>query len=224
MNILIVEDDRGIAKHLERGLRQHGIECAVAVTGEEALLHLGQRRFDAMVLDRMLPQLGGMEVLRRKPSEIPVLMLSALGTLEDRIEGLDAGADDYLVKPFDLAEVVSRLNAIMRRAGTGDRGDILRVGDLEIILTTFRATRGGRPLHLNKKEFSLLGELMRNAGRPVTRKMLTEGVWGYSFEPTTNIIESNMSWLRAKLTVYGDADPIETWRGFGYVLRAGANA
>ncbi|OJU21973.1 MAG: DNA-binding response regulator [Sphingomonas sp. 66-10] len=224
MNILIVEDDFGIAAHLERGLRQHGIECAVAATGEEALSHLGHRRFDAMVLDRMLPRLDGMEVLRRKPCEIPVLMLSALGTLQDRIEGLDAGADDYLVKPFDLAEVVSRLNAILRRAGNGDRGDILRAGDLEIILTTFRATRGGRPLHLNKKEFSLLAELMRNAGRPVTRKMLIEAVWGYSFEPTTNIIESNMSRLRAKLTVYGDADPIETSRGFGYVLRAGADA
>jgi len=112
----------------------------------------------------------------------------------------------------------------MRRAGGGDRGDILRAGDLEITLTTFRASRRGQPLHLNKKEFSLLAELMRNAGRPVTRKMLIEAVWGYSFEPATNIIESNMSRLRAKLTACGDPDPIETSRGFGYVLRANANA
>lgn len=218
MKILIVEDDGGIAAYLERGLRQHGLECEIAASGEEALSQLGERRFDAMVLDRMLPRLDGMEVLRRKPREVPVLMLSALGTLEDRIEGLDAGADDYLVKPFSLVEVVSRLNAIVRRGG-GERGDVLRAGDLEIILATFRAWRGGKQLYLNKKEFALLAELMRNAGRPVTRRMLIEAVWGYSFEPSTNIIESNMSRLRAKLTVHGDPDPIETARGCGYVLR-----
>lgn len=219
MKILIVEDDRGIAAHLERGLSRHGLECEIAETGEEALSHLGQRRYDAMVLDRMLPRLDGMEVLRRRPCKLPVLMLSALGTLEDRIEGLDAGADDYLVKPFDVTEVVSRLNAIMRRGGNNDRGDILRAGDLEIVLTTFRASRRGKPLHLNKKEFALLAELMRNAGRPMTRRMLIEAVWGYSFEPTTNIIESNMSRLRSKLIADGGPDPIETARGFGYVLR-----
>jgi two-component system, OmpR family, response regulator len=218
MNILIVEDDAGIAHFLQRGLRHHGLECDIALSGRSALSMLASRNYDAMVLDRMMPNVDGMEVLRRKPGHVPVLMLSALGTLEDRVEGLDAGADDYLVKPFEVAEVIARLNAIGRRAKGTERGDMLRAGDLEIVLTTFRAWRRGKPLHLNKKEFALLAELMRNAGRPVTRMMLIEAVWGYSFEPSTNIIESNMSRLRAKLTVHGDPDPIETERGFGYIL------
>ncbi|NIJ65126.1 two-component system OmpR family response regulator [Sphingomonas leidyi] len=220
MNILIVEDDAGIAHFLQRGLRHHGLECDIALSGRAALTLLTSRNYDAMVLDRMMPVVDGMEVLRRKPGHVPVLMLSALGTLEDRIEGLDAGADDYLVKPFDIGEVIARLNAIGRRAKGTDRSDMLRAGDLEIVLTTFRAWRRGKPLHLNKKEFALLAELMRNAGRPVTRMMLIEAVWGYSFEPSTNIIESNMSRLRAKLTIHGDPDPIETARGFGYTLHA----
>jgi two-component system OmpR family response regulator len=217
--VLIVEDDYEIAAYLGRGLSSLGHRPEIVHTGEDALDRLETARFDAVVLDRMLPKLDGMEVLRRKSRGVPVLMLSALDTLDDRVEGLDAGADDYLVKPFDMVEVASRLNAIVRRASNVDRSDILRIGDLELALTTFRASRGGKPLHLNKKEFALLAELMRNAGRPVTRRMLIEAVWGYSFDPTTNIIESNMSRLRAKLTVYGDFDPIETARGLGYALR-----
>ena len=220
MMVLIVEDDAEIAAFLARGLGAHGHDTAIANSGEEALEELGKRRFDAMVLDRMLPRLDGMEVLRRMAREVPVLMLSALGTIDDRIEGLDGGADDYLVKPFDVGEVVARLNAIVRRAHGTERADVLRVGDLEIVLTTFRASLGGKALHLNKKEFALLAELMRNADRAVTRRMLIETVWGYSFDPSTNIIESNMSRLRAKLTAHGDPDPIETARGLGYILHS----
>lgn len=220
MMVLIVEDDAEIAAFLARGLGAHGHDTAIAGSGEDALDQLNKRRFDAMVLDRLLPRLDGMEVLRRKARDLPVLMLSALGTIDDRIEGLDNGADDYLIKPFDVGEVVARLNAIVRRAHSTERADVLRVGDIEIVLTTFRAIRLGKPLHLNKKEFALLAELMRNADRAVTRKMLIEGVWGYSFEPSTNIIESNMSRLRSKLTAHGDPDPIETARGLGYILHS----
>ena len=219
MQVLIVEDDPDIAQLLARGLLKYGLDSHIAASGEEALSRLQDRRFYVMVLDRMLPRLDGMDVLRRKPRELPVVMLSALGTLEDRIEGLDAGADDYLVKPFEIAEVVARLNAVSRRTRAPDRGDVLSAGDLEITLATFRASRRGRRLHLNKKEFALLAELVRNAGRTVTRKMLIEAVWGYSFEPSTNIVESNMSRLRSKLTAHGDPDPIETARGSGYVFR-----
>lgn len=219
MMLLIVEDDAKIAGFLARGLQDLGHEVEVVPTGEEALDTLSHRRFDAVVLDRMLPALDGIEVLRRKSRDVPVLMLSALDTLDDRIEGLNAGADDYLVKPFEVSEVAARLNAIVRRAATPDRTDILRVGDIEIVLTTLRATRRGKPLNLNKKEFALLAELVRNVDRTVTRRMLIESVWGYSFDPSTNIIESNMSRLRTKLTSFGDPDPIETARGLGYILR-----
>lgn len=222
--ILIVEDDSKIADFLARGLEELGHQAEIVPTGERALEELAGRRFDAVVLDRMLPELDGIGVLRRKSRDVPVLMLSALDTLDDRIEGLNAGADDYLVKPFEVAEVAARLNAIVRRAGAPERSDIVKAGDIEIVLTTFRVTRRGKPLHLNKKEFALLAELARNVDRSVTRRMLIESVWGYSFDPSTNIIESNMSRLRAKLTVHGDPDPIDTVRGLGYILRSSGTA
>ncbi|EJU14028.1 response regulator transcription factor [Novosphingobium resinovorum] len=219
MHLLIVEDDDQIATFLARGLAAIGHLVDTAGSGEAAIEAIAAHHYDAMVLDRMLPGLDGIEVLLRKPRDLPVLMLSALNTLDDRIEGLNAGADDYLVKPFEVAEVAARLNAIARRFPASERPDVLGAGDIEIVLTTLRATRDGKPLHLNKKEFALLAELVRNADRMVTRRMLIERVWGYSFDPSTNIIESNMSRLRGKLTIHGGTDPIETVRGTGYILR-----
>lgn len=218
MQVLIVEDDADIATYLANGLTRLGHVCEMVDSGEGALAALAEARFDAIVLDRLLPGIDGVEVLRRKPSDLPVLVLSALGTTEDRVEGLDAGADDYLVKPFEITEVAARLNAIVRRSSP-DRATVLRVGAIEISLASGRASRGGHPIYLNKKEFGLLAEFLRNADRVMTRRMLIEAVWGYSFEPSTNLVESNLSRLRTKLVAAQGADPIETLRGVGYVLR-----
>jgi two-component system, OmpR family, response regulator len=218
VQVLIVEDDTDIATYLASGLAKLGHGCDIAGSGERALEALAETRFDAIVLDRLLPGMDGVEVLRRKPWDVPVLVLSALGTTLDRVEGLDAGADDYLVKPFDIVEVAARLNAIVRRSDP-ERANVLRVGAIEISLASGRASRGGRPIHLNKKEFGLLAEFLRNADRVMTRRMLIEAVWGYSFDPSTNLVESNLSRLRTKLVAAQGSDPIETLRGVGYVLR-----
>lgn len=223
MDLLVVEDDAAIAQHIASGLADLGHGAVAVANGEVALADLEQRRFDAVILDRMLPGMDGIEVLRRirrDHSETPVLILSALGETEDRIKGIDSGADDYLIKPFSMMELSARLNAIVRRTHRAARPDLFAVGTIEVEVSHHKAMRGGRALNLNKKEFGLLIELLRNHDKAVTRRMLIERVWGYSFEPGTNIVESNMSRLRAKLTQSGDADPIETVRGFGYVLHS----
>ena len=220
MHVLIVEDDREIARFLADGLVSLGHSTNVVETGEGALARLDQTHFDAMVLDRLLPGTDGLEVIRRKSCDVPVLMVSALGTLDHRVAGLNAGADDYLTKPFEIVEVEARLNAIVRRHTPADRTDLLRVGDIEISLTAIKAMRQGRYVPLNKKEFGLLAELARYPDRVVTRRMLIEAVWGYSFDPPTNIVESNMSRLRTKLAFADGDDPIKTVRGVGYVLRS----
>lgn len=229
MNVLVVEDDPAIAKYLSDGLRSFGHETLSVISGEAGLQHLAHNQADVIVLDRMLPSICGLSMLktlRSRGDATPVLMLSALGTLDQRIEGLDAGADDYLVKPFEIGEVAARLNAIVRRASaavnSGAAFETLRVGSVTIDPAQRRATRAGRMLHLNNKEFGLLVALVRNADKLVTRKMLIEIVWGYSFDPNTNIVESNLSRLRAKLLRDGaDTDPVETVRGAGYILRTG---
>ncbi|NIJ08512.1 two-component system OmpR family response regulator [Sphingomonas vulcanisoli] len=217
----MVEDDPVIADHIVSGLGSFGHSATLARTGSEAIDALGVHSPDAVVLDRMLPDGDGISVIdhmRSRNEIVPVLMLSALGSVKHRIEGLDSGADDYLAKPFDVDELVARLNAIVRRGAPRSDGVSQEVGMLRLDPSSHRALYRDAAVTLNRKQYSLLAHLMRNADRLVTRSMLIEYVWSYSFSPTTNIIESNMSRLRTALQEMG-CDPIETQRGAGYILR-----
>lgn len=222
MKLLVVEDDMEIADQLAVGMRRLGHSTTTARTGAEALQASKSDDFDAVILDRMLPDITGDEVLRQmlvRPSRPAVLMLSALGSVSERIQGFQAGADDYLAKPFDMEELAARLQAISRRSVGRESEGTIAVGALHLDPAGLRACFKGEAVLLNRKQYSLLVQLMRNADRLVTRKMLLEGVWGYGFETTTNIVESNLSRLRTKLLELG-CDAIETQRGSGYVLRS----
>ncbi|HEX6985453.1 MAG TPA: response regulator transcription factor, partial [Planctomycetaceae bacterium] len=189
MTILIVEDDPVLGKALQRGLSESGHDCTWARSGGNALELAVSQKFDAIVLDRMLPEADGLEVLRsirRRGIRTPVLVLTALGGLDDRVGGLNAGADDYLVKPFDFPELVARLNAICRRS-IHLKSTVLTAGPLTLDLSTRRVTRDGRELDLTPTEFALLEFLMRNAGQVVTRKMLCEHLWESDWEGVTNV-------------------------------------
>lgn len=223
MRILLAEDDVETAAYVERGLNEHG-HAVTRVSGGEDALHLGvTETFDVIVLDRMLPEIEGLDVLRRLRAasvRTPVMVLTAKGGIVDRVDGLDAGADDYLVKPFAMAELVARLNALMRRPPISDVVTRLEVGDIVLDVLRRDVTRGGKVIHLQPREFALLDLLMRHAGRVVTRTMFLEQVWGFHFDPQTNIVESHMSRMRSKLREGGADDPIETIRGAGYRIRA----
>lgn len=222
MRILIAEDDDTTAGFVEHGLAELGHAVARATTGEDAL-HLGTvERFDIAILDRMLPLLDGIEVLRRWRAagvSMPVLMLTALGGINDRVEGLDAGADDYLVKPFAFAELAARIAALSRRPRQRDEQTNFIVGDVTLDLLRREVRRGNRVVHLQPREFAILEQLMRNAGRVVTRTMFLESIWGFHFDPHTNIVESHLSRMRSKLNEGFNSDPIETMRGIGYRMR-----
>lgn len=223
MNLLLVEDDEGYATTLAEELRALDHEVTVAATGAAALQAADREPFDAAIIDRMLPQMDGTAVLRRLREggkRLPVVMLSALGRSAEKVEGLDAGADDYVVKPTPAAELDARLKALVRgRQWTTGDGDTVRAGDIVVSPTRFRAWRNERPLDLVRLELQLLAELARNAGTVLTRAMLIERVWGYDFEPTTNIVDVQIRALRRKLTADGESDPIVTLRGIGYMLR-----
>jgi two-component system OmpR family response regulator len=222
VHLLVVEDDPVIADHIVSGLGQFGHSSTLARTGMEALRTFADRPHDAVILDRMLPDIDGVSVLkgmRGGHGTVPVLMLSALGSVKHRIEGLQIGADDYLAKPFDIDELAARLHAIVRRGAARPDGVGLEVGMLRLDPSSHRAVYRDGAIVLNRKQYSLLAHLMRNADRLVTRSMLLECVWSYSFSPSTNIIESNMSRLRTALQEIA-CDPIETQRGAGYVLRS----
>jgi len=221
IRVLVVEDDPTIAGQICHGLATRGYRTDLAMTGQAAFEACAAAAFDAIVLDRMLPDTHGVALLGRLRAHGPapaVLMLSALGSVEDRVEGLVAGADDYLAKPFDMGELSARLDAICRRGAPKAGGDIT-VGRLRLEAASHRVTFGAEAIELNRKQFSLLAYLMRHADRVVTRAMLIENVWSYSFDPATNIVESNLSRLRTRLQTLG-CDPVETRRGEGYVLRA----
>ncbi|MDB5681838.1 MAG: DNA-binding response regulator [Sphingomonas bacterium] len=219
MRILLAEDDRETATYIERGLSELG-HLVTHVDGGEDALHLGvTETFDIIVLDRMLPGIEGLDVLRRLRAggvRTPVMVLTAKGGIVDRVDGLDAGADDYLIKPFAMAELVARLNALMRRPPISDVVTRIEVGDIVLDVLRREVTRGGKPVHLQPREFALLELLMRHAGRVVTRTMFLEQVWGFHFDPQTNIVESHMSRMRSKLREGFADDPIETIRGAGY--------
>jgi two-component system OmpR family response regulator len=221
VHVLIVEDDPLIADHIVSGLKLGGHTTRLAITGAEAARAVADDAYDALVLDRMLPDISGLSVIdhvRARGDAMPILMLSALGSVKNRIEGLQAGADDYLAKPFSMDELNARLQAIVRR-GTPPVGKaVLQIGALKLDVASHCASYGASAVALNRKQYSLLAHLMHNADRVVTRTMLLEAVWSYSFSTTTNIVESNMSRLRTALQEIG-CDPIETQRGAGYVLR-----
>ncbi len=223
MQILIAEDDDATALLVERGVAELGYIVTRARGGDDALRFGLEERFDVAILDRMLPGIDGVAVLRQWRAAgvtTPVLMLTALGGIADRVTGLEAGADDYLVKPFAMAELAARIGALMRRPPIADQPPTrFTVGDIVLDLLRRDVRRGGREVRLQPREFALLEHLMRNAGRIVTRTMFLESVWGFHFDPQTNIVESHLSRMRAKLNDGFDQDPIETLRGIGYRLR-----
>ena len=220
MRILVAEDDGETAEFIRSGLEQLGHNPVVASTGVDALHLLSTAQFDVAVIDRMLPGMDGLSVVRRARAaeiELPVLLLTALGRIEDRVTGLEAGADDYLVKPFAFSEFAARVNALARRPPL-QQPEVTRfdVRGIQMDLLKRQVTREGASVHLQPREFRLLEELMREGGKVVTRTMLLERVWNYHFDPQTNIVETHISRLRSKLNEGGKTDPIETVRGVGY--------
>jgi len=225
LHLLIVEDDEPLAAQLEQQLRLSGHETSLAVDGRQAMEMVSSARFDLIILDRVLPRMDGIAVLKSlRDNQIltPVIMMTALGQARQKVEGLEGGADDYVVKPVDPAELNARIHALLRaRSWTGQGSDeTLRAGDITLSPTRHSAWRNGRTLNLQKIEFRLLTELVRHADTAVTRAMLLERVWNYDFEPATNLVEAYIRRLRIKLTEFGDEDPIRTIRGVGYMLTA----
>lgn len=224
MRILIVEDDADTNQFIARGLAELGHQVVTSGDGRDGLFHATDGGFDAMVVDRMLPGLDGLalvKALRAAGNITPVLMLTAVSGIADRVEGLEGGADDYLVKPFAFSELAARLHALGRRPSAASEPARLAVGDIVIDLHRRTVTRAGRKIALQPREFTLLAELMRNPGRIMTRTMLLERVWDFDFDPKTNIVETHLSRLRSKLNAGFDNDPIETVRGAGYLIRDG---
>ncbi|MES1983396.1 MAG: response regulator transcription factor [Pseudomonadota bacterium] len=218
---MVVEDDPEIASFIGNGLRRAGHVVCLLGSGEEALSEAKSGSFDAVILDRMLPGISGIELLRRwrqDGNSIPVLMLTALDSTEDRVEGLDAGADDHVGKPFAMSELLARLQAITRRISAPDAFARLTEGDLTLDLLKREVRNDGRLVPLQPRELRLLEELMRNSGEPVTRQMLLERVWGFHFDPQTSIVETHISRLRGKLSDSHVDVTIETVRNVGYRL------
>src|SRR6266404_4143388 len=220
MRILVVEDDKKIASFVVQGLKQNGFAVDHAPDGEEALLMARSVSYDAAVVDIMLPKLDGLslvQTLRREKMHLPVLILSAKATVDDRVKGLQAGGDDYLVKPFAFSELLARVQALIRRATQTPEPTRLTVGDLTLDLLTRQVKRGPDKIELQPREFALLEYLMRHANRPVTKTMILEHIFDYSFDPQTNVVDVLVHRLRSKLDK--DRAMIHTIRGVGYVLR-----
>lgn len=223
MKILIAEDDVDTAAYLSRGLTQAGHVVTVVTTGTDALFRATEEPFDALILDRMLPSLDGLSVLkmlRAGDVRTPTIMLTAMSKIAERVEALENGADDYLIKPFAFSELQARLNVIVRRPAAADVEPFLRVLDVELDLRKRVVRRGGRRIDLQPREIVMLEALMRNAHRVMTKTMLLERVWDFDFDPRTNIVETHISRLRAKLNAGFDQDAIITVRGAGYMIRS----
>jgi len=222
MRILLVEDDPETRTFVARGLTESGHLVEEAGEGKEGLFLALEGKYDLMIVDRMLPGLDGLSIVEAARSagrRAPILVLSALGEVDDRVEGLRRGGDDYLVKPFAFSELLARLEALARRGDTEKPETRLRVGDLEMDLLTRTVERAGQAIALQPREFKLLEYLMRNARHVVTRTMLLEKVWGYHFDPQTNVIDVHVSRLRGKIDKGFDRPLLHTVRGAGYVLR-----
>ena len=224
MRILIIEDDGDAADYLVRALREVGHVAETAGDGEEGLALAQSGNYDALVVDRMLPKRDGLSVigeLRAKKIEIPVLILSALGQVDDRVKGLRAGGDDYLTKPYAFSELLARVEVLARRGAGRVEETVYRVDDLELDRLSHRVVRGASEIVLQPREFRLLEYLMKHAGQVVTRTMLLENVWDYHFDPQTNVIDVHISRLRSKIDK-GFAKPLlQTVRGAGYMVRGG---
>ncbi len=221
MKILLAEDDGKMAEYLTAGLTESGHSVDHVTDGRDALSYLLYNDCDLAILDRMMPGMDGLSVLkalRAAKKELPVLFLTAMGQVDDRVEGLAAGGDDYLVKPFHFSELLARIGVITRRGQKGAAPTTLKVHDLALDLMARTATRQGALIELHAKEFSMLEILMRNAGRVVTRTMLLEQVWNFNFEPNTTVVETHMSRLRAKIDKPFDVALIHTIRNTGYSM------
>jgi two-component system OmpR family response regulator len=222
MRLLLIEDDLQAAEYLARNLRENGYVVDHSPDGRDGLARSTSNKYDVIVADRQLPHLDGLSIissLRSSGDRTPVLILSALGTVDDRVHGLKAGGDDYLTKPFAFAELLARIEALSRRSSASSETTRLKVADLEVELLARRVTRAGRTIELTTKEFQLLEYMMRHAGQVVTRTMLLEGVWNLHFDPQTNITDVHMSRLRNAIDKGFSRPLIHTVRGTGYVLK-----
>jgi two-component system, OmpR family, response regulator len=222
MRVLIVEDDRTAAEFLAKALFEAGYQTEIAGDGETGLDLATNAAFGVLIIDRMLPKLDGLslvEKLRSRGDRTPVLILSALGAVDDRVRGLRAGGDDYLTKPYSLTELIARVEALTRRGPSEGAVTTYTVGDLILDRLSHKVTRGGEPILLQPREYRLLEYLMRHAGQVVTRTMLLENVWDYHFDPQTNVIDVHISRLRSKIDKGQDRPLLETVRGAGYMIR-----
>ncbi|MDR3494097.1 MAG: response regulator transcription factor [Ancalomicrobiaceae bacterium] len=222
MRILIIEDDREAAAYLVKALREAGHVADHAADGDSGWNFAEDGGYDVMVVDRMLPRRDGLSIiegLRTKGDQTPVLILSALGQVDDRVTGLRAGGDDYLPKPYAFSELLARIEALARRRRPGEAETVYRVGELTLDRLSHEVKRGAEEIQLQPREFRLLEYLMKHAGQVVTRTMLLENVWDYHFDPQTNVIDVHMSRLRAKIDKGHDRSLLSTVRGAGYMIR-----
>ncbi len=225
MKILLIEDDRDTASYIRRGLEEEGHTIDHVAEGRDGAAQALGESYDVIILDRMLPGLDGLSIvksLREAGKRVPVLFLTALGGVDDRVDGLDAGGDDYLVKPFAFSELLARVNALARRPNLKGEVTRLKVGELEMDLVSRKVTRSGQEIDLQPREFRLLEVLMRNKGRVITRTMLLERVWSFHFDPKTSVVETHISRLRSKIDKPFDKELIQTVRGSGYSLNDSA--
>ena len=225
MRVLVIEDDREAAGFLQKALKESGHSAELAADGEAGLELASEGRFDVLIVDRMMPRRDGLsvvETLRKSGDRTPVLILSALGEVDDRVKGLRAGGDDYLTKPYSYSELLARIEALSRRAAPGEAVTSYTVGDLVLDRLSHRVSRGSENIVLQPREFRLLEFLMKNAGQVVTRTMLLEHVWDYHFDPQTNVIDVHISRLRAKIDKSFAAPLLHTVRGAGYMISDGA--
>lgn len=223
MKLLLIEDDAETAEYVRRGLLEHGHSVDHAKDGHEGLMlgSDGGEQYDALIIDRMLPKLDGvalLKALRESGVQAPAIFLTAMGSIEDRVKGLESGGDDYLVKPFAFAELYARIQAIARRPQLNRTETVLRAGDLAMDLVARKVTRGHEVIDLQPTEFRLLEFLLRHAGQVVTRTMLLEGVWQFHFDPKTNIVETQVSRLRSKIDKGFERELLKTVRGSGYMI------
>ncbi|MBX3178673.1 MAG: response regulator transcription factor [Candidatus Hydrogenedentes bacterium] len=221
MHVLVVEDDEKIASFIARGLRQEGCAVDTADNGIDGFHRAMEEHYDAAIVDVMLPRLGGLDLirdLRKEDNLVPVLILSARSSVDDRISGLRAGGDDYLVKPFSFAELIARVQALVRRARSVADPVTLAAGDLQLDLARRTVSRAGVPIELQPREFALLEFLVRNRGRVISKTLIMDRVWGYDFDPSTNVVESRMSRLRDKVDRGFPHALIKTVRGAGYTI------
>jgi two-component system, OmpR family, response regulator len=221
MKILLIEDDLNTSQYIAGALRKHGHAVDHSANGGDGLARATGGGHDVLIIDRMLPGVDGLAIvksIRAAGTKAPVLLLTTLGGVNDRVEGLEAGADDYLTKPFAFTELLARVNALSRRLPMADEPTVLRVGDLEMNLLKRTVTRAGKVIDLQPQEFKLLEYMLRNAGQVVTRTMLLENVWEFHFDPQTSVVETHISRLRAKIDRDFDDELLHTVRGSGYSL------